>query len=264
MTAQPVRTARHGPVLVLTLHRPERRNSMDPSALAALHDQVRAAAADETVRALVLTGEGPAFCTGADLKWLASLERPHEGIMTLVRAHHAIVPELRALPKPIIAAVNGAAAGGGLGFALVADYRIASSTASFTPAYLRLGLTPDGGNSALLARMIGIARATELLLTNRTLTSDEALALGLVSEVVPPERLMERSIEVAMELAEAPGAALARTRFLLDRAFTQPLEAQLAVEAEMMAISSASEDFREGLAAFLAKRRPRFSGQRDE
>lgn len=242
-----------GDVRILTLDRPERRNAMVPELMAALADRVRRCAREAGPRGLVLTGSGSAFCVGADLKWLAAQSEPGEAVGTLVAAHHAAVRALLEAPLPVVAALNGPAAGGGLSLALAADYRIATPTASFTAAYFRLGLPPDGGSSAFLVRSIGAARAMELLLTNRTLSADEALAWGLVSEVVPADALLERAAQAASGFSAVPAETLLRTRRLLETALSQPIEAQLDAEKAAMRAAAASPSFRESLDAFVRR-----------
>lgn len=243
-----------GPVLVLSFNRPERRNAMHPDMLSELLRLFDQAAEDDTVRAVVLAGAGESFCVGADLKWLAGLNDPQEGVRSLVYLHHQTILRMRKLPKPIVAALKGPAAGGGVSFALAADYRCAAPSASFTLAYLRLGLTPDGGVSALLARSVGLARATELLLNNRTLSADEAQTWGLVNEVGPAYTVLRRACEVAEHLAQTAPPALVRTRELLDSAFALPLEGQLEEEAKAIVAAAGSEHFPAALQSFLAKR----------
>src|SRR5207249_9190476 len=173
------------------IDRPERRNTLVPELAEALVASLRAAG--EARRPIVLTAAGTAFCLGADLKWMGACPDPAQGVAELVAMHHLAITTLLEMPVPVIVAINGAAAGGGLGLALAADYRIAAQRATFTAAYFRLGLTPDGGSSAFLARTIGAARTLELLLTNRRLSAAEALAWGMISEVVADEQLLDRA-----------------------------------------------------------------------
>ncbi len=240
-----------GPVRVLTLNRPARRNALVPELL----DALGAALGEERpARAVVLTGSAPAFCVGADLAWLGAGRDPAEGVARLVAAHHATIRAMLDCPGPIVAAVNGAAAGGGLSLALAADYRVASAAATFTAAYTRLALPPDGGSSAFLARMLGTARAMDLLLRNRTLSAADALAWGLVNEVVEPGTLRARACAVAEELGPVPASTLLATRRLLDAAGSQPVRSQLQQEAVAMREAARSEHFRRALRAFLERR----------
>lgn len=239
---------------VLLLNRPERRNAMVPELMAALAHEVRTRGARADTRALVLGGNGPAFCVGADLKWLGTLPDPAEGIATLVAGHHEVVRAMRQSPVPIAAAVNGAAAGGGMSLALAADCRVAARSATFTAAYFRLGLTPDGGNSTFLVRAIGAARAMTLLLTNRSLSADQAAAWGLVDEVVPMGALMEHAVTFAEHVAGVPAETLLATRRLLDAAATTPILEQLAAEEASMRTFARRPEFSEALARFVQGR----------
>lgn len=245
-----------GGIRLLYLDRPERRNAMVPEMMDALTSSIRTADQDSQVRALVLTGSGTAFCVGADLKWLAGQEDPADGIARLVASHHAAVRALQEAGVPVVAAVNGPAAGGGMSLALAADYRLASMGASFTAAYFRLGLTPDGGNSTFLVRAVGAARAMELLVTNRTLRAVEAHSWGLVSTVVPSGRLQADSLAAARSMADlrVPRETLLATRALLDAAPARGLEEQLAAEEAAMVEAARRPAFPQGLQAFLARR----------
>ena len=241
---------------LVRLNRPERRNAMVPQLMLDLAAKLRQVGRPPgSIKGLVLTGEGVAFCVGADLKWIASEKDPGNAVATLAAAHHAAVWALRQIAAPTIAAVNGAAAGGGMSLALAADFRIASPNATFTAAYFRLGLTPDGGNSAFLVRNLGAARAMELLLTSRTLSAQEALSLGLVNEIVETERLLDRACELAVELSAIPGQALLAARRLLDAGATQPLREVLDLEQAAISEAARSPAFREALARFLTRPR---------
>jgi 2-(1,2-epoxy-1,2-dihydrophenyl)acetyl-CoA isomerase len=199
-------------------------------------------------RPVVLTATGSTFCPGADLKWLGTYRDPALGVADLVAVHHLAIMTLLEMPVPVIAAINGAVAGGGLGLALAADYRIAAQRATFTTAYFRLGLTPDGGSSAFLERTIGAARTLELLLTNRRLGATEAQAWGLVAEVVDDEQLLDRAIAFAVGLAPAPSYTLRLSRRLLD---TINMRDQLQLEAVAIRTAARGEAFRTALKAFL-------------
>jgi 2-(1,2-epoxy-1,2-dihydrophenyl)acetyl-CoA isomerase len=232
---------------VVRLNRPERHNALVPELLDALVDHLRDFAAAR--RPVVLTGSGPAFCVGADLKWLATHADPALAVADLVAVHHLAITTLIEMPVPVIAAINGAVAGGGLGLALAPDYGIASRSASFTAAYFRLGLTPDGGSSTFLERTIGPQRTLELLLTNRRLTADEALAWGMLNEVVADADLLDRAVEFAAGLASVPGYALLQTRRLLDATF---LRNQLQLESVAIRTAARGDFFQAALRAFAA------------
>lgn len=234
----------HDGVAVLTLNRPERRNAMTPELMTALASTFQEPAS----RAFVLTGAGTAFCVGADLKWLGMLDDPGEGVATLVAAHHQTVRAMREAAVPVVTAVNGAAAGGGMSLALAGDYCIAGPNATFTAAYFRLGLTPDGGNSAFLPALVGRARAMDLLLTNRRLSAAEALEWGLVNEVAS-DSAVDRASTVAASFGAVPAETLLVTRHLLEGA----LEAQMQAEQAAVAAAATRPAFGNALRAFLGR-----------
>src|SRR5207253_8339065 len=176
-------------------------------------------------------------------------------------SYHPIVLAIRALEKPVIAAINGPAAGAGLSLACACDLRIASDAASFVPAFVGIGLVPDSGGSLFIARLLGPARAFEWMTSNRKLTAAEAHASGLVSEVVEADGLAARVAEVAARYAAAPTRGIGMTKRLFDRAATATLEEQLELEAQLQSAATRTEDFREGVNAFLEKREPRFTGR---
>ena len=245
------------PVLVSTpaegvreirLNRPERRNALVPQMMERLVEAFR-----EPAAAYLLTAERPSFCVGADLKWVGEQDNPGAAIGRLVGAFHEVIRAMRAAPGPIVAAINGAAAGGGWSLALAADLRIAAEDASFTAAYFRLGLTPDGGSTIFLGRALGAARTMDLLLTNRRVSATEARDLGVVNLVVGPEWLAHRSLEMASQLSSLSGEAVLAGRQLLDSTSSTDFDAQL--DAEEQAMRSAARDprFEQALRAFLSR-----------
>ena len=252
-----VLTSREGAVLTITLNRPDVYNAFN----AQLHAGLYAAlgdAEDAAIRAVVIAGAGKAFCAGQDLKEF----RESAGSVqdTLELSYHPNVRRIRALEKPVIAAVNGVAAGAGLSLACVCDVRIASSAASFVPGFVGVGLVPDAGGTWFLQRHLGYARAFEWMSSNRKLSADEALAWGLVSAVVPVEEFDAAVAETAARWAAAPTRAIAFTKRLLEDAQGAALEEQMAHEAELQQEATGTADFTEGVTAFLEKRPPRFSG----
>lgn len=252
-----VLTSRDGGVLTITLNRPEVYNAFNR----ALQDGVRAAleqAADPAVRAVVVTGAGKGFCAGQDIKEFQEL--PGTIADALEQTYHPNVRLLRSLEKPVIAAVNGACAGAGLSFACACDVRVASDAASFVPGFVGIGLVPDAGGTWFIHRLLGFARAFDWMSTNRRLSAEEALAWGLVSEVVPAERFAERTAELAATWAALPTRAVAWTKRLFEHAHDAGLEAQLALEARLQQEATGTADFAEGVSAFLEKRPPSFTG----
>jgi 2-(1,2-epoxy-1,2-dihydrophenyl)acetyl-CoA isomerase len=253
-----VETSRDGGVLTITLNRPEVLNAFN----AAMHRSIQAAykeARADDVRAVVLTGAGRGFCVGQDLTEFR--ESAGDIGHRLRSTYHPTILGLRSLEKPVVAAVNGAAAGAGLSLALACDLRLAADSATFVPAFINIGLVPDSGGSYFAARLLGYARALEWLSSGRRLTAAEAHAWGLVSEVVEADGLAERAAARAAELAALPTRGIALTKRLLDHAQTATLEEQLEREAQLQAAATRTEDFREGVAAFLEKRPPRFEGR---
>ena len=249
---------REGAVLTITLNRPEVFNAINRpmhEALAAALDE----AADPEVRAVVLTGAGRGFCAGQDLREFSELPG---GIRdALEETYHPNVRRLRALEKPVIAAINGACAGAGLSLACACDVRVASSEASFVPGFIGIGLVPDAGGTWFIHRLLGFARAFEWMVSNRRLSADEALIWGLVSEEVPAERFGKRIAELAEWYAALPTRAVGMTKQLFEHAYSASLEDQLSLEAKLQQAATGTEDFPEGVQAFLEKRVPHFRGR---
>ena len=253
-----VETARDGAVLTITLNRPDVLNAFNGAMHKALAGALKEAR-DALVRAVVITGAGRGFCVGQDLTEFR--EAPGDIGDRLRSTYHPNLLAVRALDKPVIAAVNGAAAGAGMSFACACDVRIAADSAVFVPAFVNIGLVPDSGGTFFVTRLLGYARALEWLCSGRRLSAAEAHAWGLVSEVVDADAFPARAAEVAAELAALPTQAIAMTKRLLDRAAGSTLDEQLEWEAQLQTAATQSEDFREGVAAFLAKRSPDFKGR---
>jgi 2-(1,2-epoxy-1,2-dihydrophenyl)acetyl-CoA isomerase len=253
-----VETRREGAVVTITLNRPDKLNAFDQVMHAAFAAALKDARAPD-VRAVVLTGAGRGFCVGQDLAELRSGDTDVAGLLRGRWNRHVLA--LRELEKPVLAAVNGAAAGAGLSLACACDIRIAAEAAAFVPAFGKVGLVPDSGGSWLVPRLLGYARAFEWMTSGRSLTAAEAQGWGLVGEVVEADALAERAQEVASELAALPTKAVAMTKRLFERAATTRLQEQLELEAQLQAAAVETEDFAEGVAAFLEKREPRFSGR---
>jgi 2-(1,2-epoxy-1,2-dihydrophenyl)acetyl-CoA isomerase len=253
-----VETTREGGVLTITLNRPDVLNAFN----ADLHRALAAALRDargEDVRAVVITGAGRGFCVGQDLTEFREAAGDIAG--RLRGSYHPNILAIRALEKPVIAAVNGPAAGAGLSLACACDLRLASDQATFVPAFINIGLVPDSGSTYLVRRLLGTARAFEWMTSGRRLTAAEAHAWGLVSEVVEADRLQARTAKLAGELAALPTRGIALTKRLFDHAEHTTLEEQLELEAQLQAAATRTHDFAEGVAAFLEKRAPRFEGR---
>jgi len=232
-------------------------NSLTQRLHAALREALKQAR-DPEVRAVVVTGAGRGFCAGQDLTEFR--DTPDVGD-SLRATYHPNVLAIRALEKPVIAAVNGACAGAGLSLACACDIRIASDAASFVPGFIGIGLVPDAGGTYFIRRLLGAPRAFEWMASNRRLSAAEAHAWGLVSEVVRADALAARAAELAATYAALPTRAVGMTKRLFDHADNATLEEQLELEAQLQAAATQTEDFREGVAAFLEKRAPRFSGR---
>src|SRR3990170_2604950 len=256
--ADEVLAARDGAVLTITLNRPDVYNAINRAMHDALHEALDQAA-DPDVRAVVITGAGRGFCSGQDLREFQELPGGVRG--ALEETYHPNIRAIRALEKPVIAAINGACAGAGLSLACACDVRIASDEAAFVPGFIGIGLVPDAGGTWFIHRLLGFARAFEWMVSNRRLSADEALIWGLVSEVDSPERFAKRTAELAEWYAALPTRAVAMTKRLFEHAFSASLEDQLSLEAELQQVATGTEDFTEGVQAFLEKRVPDFRGR---
>jgi 2-(1,2-epoxy-1,2-dihydrophenyl)acetyl-CoA isomerase len=237
----------HDGITIVRLDRPAQRNALVPSLLGRLVATLKQA--QTSGKPVILTGNGPSFCAGADLKWLATFADPSLGVAELVAVHHLAIATIVDMRVPVIAAINGSVAGGGIGLALACDYAIAAESASFSAAYFRLGLTPDGGSSAFLERTIGPARTRELLLTNRRLPAREALEWGMINAVAPDSAVIHEAVAFASSLAPVPGYALLQMRRLLDASY---LRNQLQLESVAIRTAAKGEFFREAIDAFRA------------
>lgn len=252
-------------VATVTLSRPEVLNALDLPAGEALVRAIRACRDDDAVRAVILTGAGRGFCAGGDVKamWegIRDGKNPEDFFRDLTVPLHRIILDLRSMEAPVVAAINGATGGAGLSLAAACDLRLAAEGATFKQAYTSIGLTPDGGWTAMIPQLLGPAKATELLLLDPVLDARQALALGLVHEVVPGAGVVERARAVATRLAHGPTTAFGGAKALVNAAVFPHLEAQLERERQRIIRQGATADFREGLAAFMEKRAPRFGGR---
>ena len=246
-------------VMTITLSRPDVLNAVNDLMAKEVQDALRQATRDATVRCLVLTGAGRGFCSGADL-------RDRAGAPTSYREHlHAtfnpVVLAMRTLEKPILAAVNGVAAGAGCSLALAADIRFASDRASFIELFSRIGLVPDSGSTWFLPHLVGLGKALEMTYTADPVDASEALRIGLVNRVVPHEALISKTMELADRLAAGPTKAYGLTKRAITYALGATLEQALEYEAQLQDVAGATADHREGVAAFLQKRQPKYEGR---
>ncbi len=249
-------------VATVTLNRPEAMNALDIATKDLLLAALKQVAQDPAVRCVVLTGNGRAFCVGQDLReHIALLSNQDESLWSTVPEHYnPIVELLSTMNKPVIAAINGVAAGAGASFAFAADLRIIADTGSFNTAFAGIALSCDSGASWTLPRLIGTARAKELLMFPRTIPATEALELGMVSRVVRPQELATVVGEVARTLAAGPTLAYGSIRRAIAFSAGHPLSESLAQEADLMAVTGSSQDHAAAVAAFIAKAKPTFRG----
>ncbi len=262
-TAPPVVLERDEGVATVRLNRPEAMNALDTATKVALRDAVQEVSADPAVRCVVLTGSGRAFCVGQDLREHTRLlaEGSDALFRTVPEHYNPTALALATMAKPVIAAVNGVAAGAGAGFAFAADLRILAASAGFNLAFTGIALSADSGSSWWLPRLVGVARAKELLLMPRTVGAEEALALGLATEVVPDADFPGRVAELAARLAAGPTVAYGAVRRAVAFSATHDLEASLAHEGELMALTGATADHQAAVTAFLTKQPPQFRGR---
>jgi len=251
-------------IATLTLNRPERLNALGDSLRDDLHDAIVRSSVDPDVRVIVVTGAGKGFCAGGDVKAMnenreAGRERPV--LEKVAPSRDRTLLAMQDAPQPIIAAVNGAAAGAGMNLALACDIRIASTAARFAQAFVRRGLHPDWGGTYFLPRIVGMAKAAEMIFTGDLIDADEALRLGIVSRVVPPEELMPAVHELARKIATGPPVAIRLARRALYHNAECDLRQALEFETFAQNVCQETEDAREGIRAFVEKRAPVFRGR---
>jgi len=249
-------------VATITLNRPERLNALTFEIYRELTDTFAALGTRDGVRAVVITGAGRAFCSGGDVHDIIGelFKRDMQGLLEFTRMTCEMVRNLRALPKPVIASLNGTTAGAGACIALAADIRIASPAAKIAFLFVRVGLSgADMGAAFLLPRIIGLAKATELLYTGDFLSAEDALAMGLYNKIVPADELTNTTREFAVRLARGPAFALAMTKEMLNREMEVSLDTALEWEAQAQAVCMQHPDYREAFDAFVEKREPRFN-----
>jgi 2-(1,2-epoxy-1,2-dihydrophenyl)acetyl-CoA isomerase len=259
-STEPLLIDRDGPIATLTLNRPDTGNAINMDLGKALMHAAISCDEDPSVRCVILRGNGQRFCVGGDLtSFAASGQSIGASLKELTAYLHSAIARLARMEKPLITVIQGAAAGAGLSLAALGDIALAARSAQFTPAYTAVGLTPDGGLTWLLPRLVGLRLAQELILENRRLTAAEAAELGLVSRVVADEELTAHSRQVAERLARSATSAIADVRRLLLSAAHSSLETQMEYEARSIANAARHAHGREGISAFLDKRKPNFS-----
>jgi 2-(1,2-epoxy-1,2-dihydrophenyl)acetyl-CoA isomerase len=252
-------TVENGVARIL-LDRPEVGNAVNLAMAGGLLQAAIRCQTDPDIRCVVVSGAGRLFCAGGDVGQITSATAPSALLSELVGTFHMAVSRLAGMSKPLVTLVNGPAAGAGLSFAVLGDVVLAARSAHFTAAYGAIGLTPDGGLSWLLPRLVGLRKAQEIILTNRRVGADEAEAIGLITRAVDDERLPDEGAALAARLADAPTAAIGAARDLLRQSFESGFETQLEREMRAMSTAGGGAEAREGLAAYLEKRRPDFRG----
>jgi 2-(1,2-epoxy-1,2-dihydrophenyl)acetyl-CoA isomerase len=250
----------HEGVQTLTMNQPKRLNALSAELLQALNEALRAAERDDSVRALVLTGVESAFSSGADItEFNFDGSRPPDLGDLLRRRVNPVVTRLRSVEKPVLAAVNGVAAGAGMSLALACDVRYAAESARFVLAFVRLGLVPDAGALYFLPRLVGPAAAMELAWTGDPISASDALSLGLVNKVLPAAELLDATQQLAARLAQGPQRTIALIKRAINQAHELPLERVLDLESQYQEIAARNPDFQEGVTAFREKRQPNFA-----
>lgn len=258
------RQRQHGPVLVLINHNVSARNALSPAFYAELEAALQNATADPNIAAVVLTGEGGHFCSGGDLRQIEKRrDRPESERRASVDALHRVIEALCNFPKPVIAAVEGAAAGAGLSMALACDLLVVARTAKFSVAYVKVGLTPDGGATAFLSNFVSRQILTELCLTGEVISGERMHALGAANRLVDTGQALDEALALATKIAEGPERAMAHIKHLCRLAPQQTLTQQLELEAQYMAQAQGGQESREGITAFFEKRPPRFAHLRE-
>ena len=249
-----------GAVAKIILNRPDKFNSLVQEMALGLQKVLDECSSDETIRCILITGAGKAFCAGQDLKEAIDPKGPK--IEEIVRKHYnPIIQKIREIEKPVIAAVNGVAAGAGANVALTCDIVVASKSASFIQAFSKIGLIPDSGGTYFLPRLIGLPKATAIMMTGESVSAEKAEQMGMIYAVYEDDEFESKSLELAKSISEMPTKGLGYTKKLLNYSLNNSLDDQLNLEAETQALSAKSEDHKEGIQAFLGKRSPVFTGK---
>lgn len=257
---QPILKQINNEVATLTLNRPEVFNSFNRETALQLQQELKNAALDTTIRVICITGAGKAFCAGQDLKEVTSPEL-NPGFKKILEEHYnPIISLIRSIEKPIVAAVNGVAAGAGANIALACDVVVASENASFIQAFSKIGLIPDSGGTFFLPRLIGFQKASALMMLGDKVSAIEAEKLGMIYKVIPPENFEAEVLKLTTTLAKMPTKALGMTKQLLNQSLTNNLTQQLELEGKLQIEAAQTDDYKEGVDAFVNKRMPMFKG----
>ena len=255
---------RHESTLEIALNRPEAYNALNLDVMVTLNDALASAATDESIKGVMITGKGKAFCAGGDLKWIVQQTADQHGadagstVHKLAPQFHLAITEIRHMGKPVVAAINGIAAGGGFSLALACDFRVMAESAEFRQAYTSSGLSIDGGGTFALPRLVGLARALEIAAFDRPISSAQALEWGLVTKVVQDNQVLEEGLSMLEELAKSSLHSFAWSKRLLIDSLNNPLETQLELERQGISDCARHPNGQEGLKAFLEKRKPVF------
>jgi 2-(1,2-epoxy-1,2-dihydrophenyl)acetyl-CoA isomerase len=259
----PVLIQQHGKVLEIALNRPEAYNALNLEMMQKLGDALASASVDSSVRGVLITGRGRAFCAGGDLKWISQQTEGAGSVLhRLAPQFHLSILEIHRMKKPVVAAINGIAAGGGFSLALACDFRVLAESAVLRQAYTSSGLSIDGGGSFALPRLVGLARAMEIMAFDPPISSARALEWGLVTKVVPDENVLAEALGMLEDLGRTSMQSFAWSKRLMTDSFDHALEAQLELERQGISECAAHPDGQEGIQAFVEKRKPAFGGER--
>lgn len=258
----PVRTHQEGSILQITLNRPEAYNALNLDMMKMLGETLSSAAIDNSIEAVLLTGNGKAFCAGGDLKWISQQSESAASVLyRLAPQFHLSIIEIRRMEKPVVAAINGIAAGGGFSLALACDFRVMGESAMLRQAYTSSGLSIDGGGSFALPRLVGLARAMEIMAFDPPISSHQALEWGLVTKVVPDDDVLPAVLALLNDLRKSALHSFAWSKKLLTQSFNNTLETQLELERQGISDCAAHPNGQEGIRAFIEKRKPSFSSE---
>jgi 2-(1,2-epoxy-1,2-dihydrophenyl)acetyl-CoA isomerase len=259
MSTPTILTETQGGIAIIKLNRPDKFHSFNREMALGLQEALDAADADNNIRAILLTASGKAFCAGQDLG--EAIDESGPGIEQIVREHYnPIIQRLRKIEKPVVCAINGVAAGAGASIALACDILIAGTSATFIQAFSKIALIPDSGGTFILPKLVGFQRATALMMLGDKVSATEAFQMGMIYRVTEDDLLMETALGIAKQLSEMPTKALGLTKRLLNEGINNSLDQQLLREAEEQVVAAGTADFKEGIAAFMGKRKANFTG----
>ena len=257
--ADPILTRRHGKILEITLNRPDAYNALNLDMMHMLADALSLGARDDAIKGVLITGKGKAFCSGGDLKWISQQTAEAGSVLyKLAPQFHLSILEIRRMEKPVVAAINGIAAGGGFSLALACDFRVMGQSSSLRQAYTSSGLSIDGGGSFALPRLVGLARAMQIMAFDDPISSAQALEWGLVTKVVPDSDVLSESTAMLTRLSKTSLHSFAWSKKLMTHSFNTTLESQLELERKGISDCAAHPDGQEGIKAFVEKRKPSF------